>query len=276
MPAERGGEREVAIDGAQQEDVEIAVECRIPKSDNVSISWECRDAIDPFLRRNQRELGLEHDPGRTPGVKNETHVVAGERQNPRGFLDGHNSNRLDHSGIANDAVTDGANARKAATEITSDRGRSHGRRIHHQLLARCQSRCERCANNCPGLHANAAGFHRRDLVEAGHVNEHAPFEGYRLPVVARTTAPNGQWNSILDGCHYHSCDFLLAPRLNHDIRQAILKLRGKHRAVPVKVVGLLAYMALINGRTDIADVLAKLLDKRSTCHSILFKLRWRG
>src|SRR5262249_8657914 len=112
MPIERGGEREVAInvalldhrkhrvaaaveilvqslverpkpalDGTQQEDVEIAVECRIPKSDNVSISRECRDAIDPLLRRNQLELGLEHDPGRTPGVKNETHVVAGERQN---------------------------------------------------------------------------------------------------------------------------------------------------------------------------------------------------
>src|ERR1700751_1564119 len=167
MPVERGGEREVAIDvalldhrkhrvaaaveilvqslverskpaldGTQQKDVEIAVECRISKSDNVSISWECRDAIDPFLRRNQLELGLEHDPGRTPGVKNETHVVAGERQNPRRLLDGHNSNGLDHSGIANDAVTDGADARKAATEITSDRGRSHGRSIHHQWCGR--------------------------------------------------------------------------------------------------------------------------------------------
>src|SRR5215468_6510790 len=307
MPVERGGEREVAIDvafldhrkhrvaaaveilvqslverpkpsldGTQQEDVEIAVECRIPKSDNVSISWECRDAIDPFLRRNQLELGLEHDPGRTPGVKNETHVVARERQNSRRLLDGHNSNGLDHSGIANDAVTVLVYKQKTASEITSDRGRSHGRRIHHQLLARCQSRFERCANNCPGLHANAAGFHRRDLVEAGHVNEHAPFEGYRLPVVARPTAPNGQWNSMLDGCHYHSGDFLLAPRLNHDVRQAILKLRGKHRAVPVKVVGLLASLTLINRRTDIADVLAKLLDQRSTCHFVLLKLRRRG
>src|ERR1700730_5633826 len=166
MPVERGGEREVAIDvalldhrkhrvaaaveilvqslverpkpaldGTQQEDVEIAVECRIPKSDNVSISRECRDAIDPFLRRNQLELGLEYDSGRAPGVKNETHVVAGERQNPRGLLDRHNSNRLDHYGIENADVTDGDNGRKAATEIASDRGRSHGRRIHHQLLA---------------------------------------------------------------------------------------------------------------------------------------------
>src|SRR5262245_1200130 len=142
MPVERGGEREIAIecdllghrkhrvaaaveilveslverpkpalDGAQQEDVEIAVERRIPKSDNVSISWECRDAIDPFLRRDQLELGLEHNSGRAPGVTNETHVVAGERQNPRGLLDGRNSKSLDHSGIANDAVTDGASGR---------------------------------------------------------------------------------------------------------------------------------------------------------------------
>src|SRR5262249_30087498 len=94
-----------------------------PKSDNVSISWECRDAVDPFLRRNQLELGLQHDPGRAPGVKNETHVVAGERQNPRGLLDGHNSNRLDHSGIANDAVTDGANARKGRPGDTLGRWR---------------------------------------------------------------------------------------------------------------------------------------------------------
>src|SRR5262249_56058797 len=56
-----------ALDGTQQEDVEIAVECRIPKSDNVSISWECRDAIDPFLRRYHPELDLEHDPRSPPG-----------------------------------------------------------------------------------------------------------------------------------------------------------------------------------------------------------------
>src|SRR5262245_38990696 len=73
-----------ALDGTQQEDIEIAVECRIPKSDNVSISWECRDAVDPFLRRNQLELGLQHDPGRASGVKDETQVVAGVRQNGRG------------------------------------------------------------------------------------------------------------------------------------------------------------------------------------------------
>src|SRR5712691_2164002 len=166
MPVERGGEREVAIDvalldhrkhrvaaaveilvqsfverpkpaldGTQQEDVEIAVECRIPKSDNVSIGWECRDAVDPFLCRNQLELGLEYNSGRAPRVKNETHVVAGEHQDPRGFFYGHDSERLDDPRIANDAMTDGADACKAATEIASDRGRSHGRWIHHQLLA---------------------------------------------------------------------------------------------------------------------------------------------
>src|SRR5260221_4566032 len=107
---------------------------------------------------------------------------------------------------------------------------------------------------CPGWQVNVPAFHRRDFVEAGHVNEHAPFEGHRLPVVARTTAPNRQWNSMLDGRHDHNGDFLLAPRLNHDVRQAILKLRGKHRAVPVKVVGLLAQLTLINRRTDIAHV----------------------
>jgi len=35
-------------------------------------------------------------------------------------------------------------------------------------------------------------------------------------------------------------------------------------------------LTLINRRTDSADVLAKLLDKRSTCHFVLFKLRRRG
>src|SRR4029077_11631493 len=100
MPVERGGEREVAIDvafldhrkhrvaaaveilqqslverpkpaldGAQQENVEIAAECSIPKSDTVSMSWDCCDAIYPFLRRGHLEVGLEHDPGRAPGVK---------------------------------------------------------------------------------------------------------------------------------------------------------------------------------------------------------------
>ena len=74
---------------------------------------------------------------------------------------------------------------------------------------------------------------------------------------------------MLDGGRDHGGDFLLAPRLNHNVRHAILKLRGQHRAVPVKVVGLLAQLTLINRRTDIADVLAKLFDERLTCHLVL-------
>jgi hypothetical protein len=137
------------------------------------------------------------------------------------------------------------------------------------LLARCQSRLERFVNNRPALHANAARFHRGNFVETGHVEEHATFEGHRLPVVARTSAPQGQWNSMLDGCRHHGGDFLLALRLNHNVRHAILKLRGEHRAVPVKVVGLLANFTLINRRADSADVVAKLLDERLTCHLVL-------
>jgi hypothetical protein len=202
-------------------------------------------------------------------VKHETHVVAGERQDPRGFFYGHDSERLDHPGIANDAMTDGADACKAATEIASNRGRSHSRWIHHQLPARCQSRLERFENNRPALHANVTRFHRYNFIEAGHIEEHTTFEGHRLPIVARTTAPNGQWNSMLDGCRHHGGDFLLALRLNHNFRHAILKLGGKHRAVPVKVVGFLANFTLINRRADSANVVAKLLDEHLTCHLVL-------
>src|SRR5207302_10122179 len=109
-----------------------------------------------------------------------------------------------------------------------------------------------------------------DFVEGRHVNDNAPFERHRLPIVARTAAPNGQGNSTFDGRRDHGGDFLLAPRLDHNVRHAVLELRGKHRAVPVKVMRLLAQLTLINSRTDTADVVAKLLDERLTCHFGLY------
>jgi hypothetical protein len=52
------------------------------------------------------------------------------------------------------------------------------------------------------------------------------------------------------------------------VDRELLELRGKHWAVLVKVVGFLTDLALIDRRTDIADVLAKLLDERGTGHCI--------
>ena len=184
--------RKPAFDCAQQEDVEIAVECRIAEGDNIRIGRKGGDAVDPCLRRNKLELRLDDDSGRAPGVKNEPRIVAGERHDARGFLYGHDSEQLDHPGIADDPMANGADARKAACEIASDCGRSHGRGVHHQLLARCQGCLERFENNRPALHANVTALDRDHFVEAGHVEEHTAFERHRLPVVARTTAPQRQ------------------------------------------------------------------------------------
>ncbi len=165
-----------------------------------------------------------------------------------------------------------ADAGKTATEIASNRGRAHGRRIHHQLLARCQRRLERFANHRPALDANVAAFDRDHFVEAGHVEEHTAFERYRLPVVARAAAPQRQWHSMPDGCRHHGGDFLLALRPNHDVRHAILELGGQHRAIPVEVVGLLANFTRVNRRADSADVAAELLDERLTCHLVPWRV----
>jgi hypothetical protein len=79
-----------------------------------------------------------------------------------------------------------------------------------------------------------------------------------------------------DGRRDHGGDVLLAPRLHHHVRQAILQLRGQHRAVPVEVVRFLAQLTLIDRRTDVADIPAKLLDERLTCHFDLGKRELAG
>src|SRR5262249_41157234 len=112
-------------------------------------------------------------------------------------------------------------------------------------------------------------------INARHVNQHAPFEGDRLPVIARATAPNGQWNSMFDRRRYHGSDFLLAPRLNDNVRHAMLQLRRKHGAVPMKIVRLLADLSLVNRRIDIADVPTKLRDMHLICHTVPWKFRSR-
>jgi hypothetical protein len=63
-------------------------------------------------------------------------------------------------------------------------------------------------------------------------------------------------------------DFLLAPRLNHNVCHAILQLRRKHWAIPVKVVGLLTQLLLINSRIHITDVPAKPLDACLAYHLV--------
>src|SRR5262249_31360748 len=105
---------------------------------------------------------------------------------------------------------------------------------------------------------------------------HPAFERHRLPVVAGAAAAKGQRNSMPDGRPHHGGDLLLALRPHHDVRHAILKLRGKHRAVPVEVVGLLANLALVDRRADGANVVAKLLDERLSCHLVPWKLRLCG
>ena len=74
---------------------------------------------------------------------------------------------------------------------------------------------------------------------------------------------------MLDGCPHDRGDFLLALRPNHDVRHAILELWGKHRAIPVKVVGFLANFTCINRRADMADVAAEFLNEHLACHLVL-------
>src|SRR5262249_2132720 len=142
-------------------------------------------------------------------------------------------------------------------------------------LPRRKTPPERFANDRPALHANVAPFPRDHFVKPGHVEEHTAFERHRLPVIARAAAPQRQWNFVPDGCRHHRGDFLLTLGADHDVGHAILELRRKHRAVPVKVVGLLANFARINARADIANIVSELLDEPVTCHLVLAALAAR-
>ena len=176
------------LDRAQQEYVEVAIEGGVAERNHVPVAWEGRDAVDPLFRRDELELRFQDNSCRSPGVKYKTHIIARESENARILFDRHDLQRLDHARIANDAVTNGADARKAAAEIAADGRNLHGRGIHHELLSARQRGRERRLNEGSRLHADSAGFHPNNPVVTGHVETMPPLSGTRLTIISRTAA----------------------------------------------------------------------------------------
>src|SRR5262245_50212274 len=69
--------REATVDGAEQENVEIAIESGVAEGDHVCVAGKRGDAIDPLFCWHELELGFQNYAGRSPGMKHKAHVVAG-------------------------------------------------------------------------------------------------------------------------------------------------------------------------------------------------------
>ena len=250
--------RKAALDRAQQKNIEVAGERRVAEGDDVAIGRERGDAVVPGLGGDQLELGLEDDAGGAPGVEHELHIIAGEREDARALLHGHHFERLDHAGVADDAVPHRADAGEAAAEVAADGGDLHGRRIHHQLLAALERRLERGLDEGAGLDPDAAGLDRNHLVVAGHVEDDAALQRHRLAVVARAAAADGQRHAVAHGRGDDAGDFRFTARLDHDVGAAVLQMLGEDGAIPIEVAGLLPQLSFLRARRDVADVLPEL------------------
>src|SRR5205807_2576094 len=95
---------ETPLYGTQKKNVQIAVEGGVSEGDRVAVARECCDTVYPGLRRHELQGDFNNDARRSPRVKDEPDVLAGKRNDTWLLFYGHDPERLDHPGVANDPV----------------------------------------------------------------------------------------------------------------------------------------------------------------------------